>query len=178
MPMDDTEEKADIHTGACTWIQPRPVRNRRSYRDATMDHIDRQFTVLGLIRVRCVAWVIACCSASRLNVPVLGSWEGEIRLWKLDSKLKSFALMGTLPAAGVVNSLQLISVPKDAFPGTSWVFAKHDSEARAKRAAPAAALLLVAGVGQEHRLGRWMRLKGDGVVNGTLVVALHPRTLD
>lgn len=108
----------------------------------------------------------------------LGSWEGDIRLWKLDSKLKSFSLIGTLSAAGVVNSLQLISVPKDSLPQTSWAFSKLDGDVAAKRSpSKVSTLLLVAGMGQEHRLGRWMKLKGDGVINGTIVVALHPRTL-
>lgn len=111
----------------------------------------------------------------------LGSWEGDIRLWKLDSKLKAFSLIGTIPAAGFVNSLQLISTPKHAFPPTSWAL-NHDGETMLTKQTQASStkvntILLVAGVGQEHRLGRWMKLSGDGVVNGTVVVALHPRTL-
>lgn len=108
-----------------------------------------------------------------------GSWEGYIRLWKLDPKLKSFSLLGTLSAAGVVNSLQIISVPKDSLPQTSWVFPKRDENDIASKRTPSKVntLLLVAGMGQEHRLGRWMKLKGDDTVNGTMVVALHPRTL-
>lgn len=110
----------------------------------------------------------------------LGSWEGDIRLWKLDSKLKSFSLVGTIPAPGFINSLQLISTPMDAFKSTSWA-AGQSGESVATRTSPSASksstVLLVAGMGQEHRFGRWMKLKGDGVVNGTIVVALHPRTL-
>lgn len=37
-------------------------------------------------------------------------------------------------------------------------------------------ILLVAGLGQEHRLGRWLSIK-DGAVNGSLVVAFSPKTL-
>lgn len=110
-----------------------------------------------------------------------GSWEGDIRLWKLDAKLKSFALIGTVPAPGVVNSLQLISAPQDAFPPTSWACPRPSGEpamAQRNSASSSKVILLVAGMGQEHRLGRWMRLKGDGIVNGTIVVALHPRTLE
>ncbi|KAJ7653463.1 hypothetical protein B0H14DRAFT_2659483 [Mycena olivaceomarginata] len=43
-----------------------------------------------------------------------GSWEGHIRIWKLDAKLNSFALIGTVPASGVINSLQLLSPPKES----------------------------------------------------------------
>lgn len=104
----------------------------------------------------------------------LGSWEGDIRLWKLDQKLKLFSLIGTLPAPGVVNCLQILSVPKDSFPSTSWAY-EGDASSR-RTSSKVSTVLLVAGMGQEHRLGRWMKLKGDGVVNGTIVVALHPRT--
>jgi hypothetical protein len=33
-------------------------------------------------------------------------------------------------------------------------------------------IILVAGMGQEPRLGRWMQLKGHGVQNATFVFAL------
>ena len=36
-------------------------------------------------------------------------------------------------------------------------------------------LLLVAGLGQEHRLGRWLTVKGDGAVNATIVVVFRPK---
>ena len=38
-------------------------------------------------------------------------------------------------------------------------------------------ILLVAGVGQEPRLGRWVTVKEDGARNCAVVMALHPRTL-
>lgn len=110
----------------------------------------------------------------------LGSWEGDIRLWKLDSKLKSFSLVGTIAAPGFINTLQLISTPKDAFTSTSWA-TSQGGESNATRTSPSpsksSTVLLVAGMGQEHRFGRWMKLKGEDVVNGTIVVALHSRTL-
>ena len=116
-----------------------------------------------------------------------GSWDGEIRLWKLDAKLKSFSLVGTLPALGVVNSLQFVSPSKDFFASASWT-SRVESEADADdpRPAPpngkqvklaAPSVILVGGVGQELRMGRqWISRKGDGYVNGAVVFALHPRT--
>jgi len=127
-------------------------------------------------------WVTAIASLRYSDLLASGSWEGNIRLWKLDSKLKSFSLIGTIPAPGFVNSLQLISTPKDVFPSASWASLNKDSESSftqrtSTSASKVTTVLLVAGMGQEHRLGRWMKLNGDGVVNGTIVVALHPRTL-
>jgi ribosomal RNA-processing protein 9 len=119
-----------------------------------------------------------------------GSWEGDIRIWKLDSKLKSFSLVGSIPASGVVNSLQLISPTKEFLENAPWAtptpitVADHSvslvpeaTNVLVKRKTTGGSpLLLVAGLGQEHRLGRWLTVK-DGVVNGALVVALSPRTL-
>ena len=38
-----------------------------------------------------------------------GSWDGVIRLWALDSSLRSFRFLFDVPAPGVVNSLQLLT---------------------------------------------------------------------
>jgi len=98
-----------------------------------------------------------------------GSWEGDIRIWKLDSKLKSFSQVGTVSAPGIINSLQLLSPPKGFFQDVTWITARSN-EAHAQTVQP---ILLVAGIGQEHRLGRWLTVK-EGVVNGTVVYALSP----
>lgn len=119
-----------------------------------------------------------------LTLYVKGSWEGDIRIWKLDSKLKSFSQVGVLPAPGVINSLQLLSPPKEFFQNASWL-AAHGDEGTVQingenvdhRQAGVRPVLLVAGVGQEHRLGRWLTVK-EGVVNGTIVFVISPRTVD
>ncbi|KAJ6597528.1 WD40-repeat-containing domain protein [Mycena vulgaris] len=116
-------------------------------------------------------WVTAVASLRYSDLIASGSWEGDIRIWKLDAKLKSFALVSTVPAPGVVNSLQFFTPPKEFFAEAEWA---RGPESTAKRKAGGA--LLVAGLGQEHRLGRWLSLK-EGVVNGAIVVAFSPRTL-
>ena len=77
-----------------------------------------------------------------------------------------------MPALGVVNSLQLLAVPHGAFAPDSWA-----GHVEGQKKGKIEMVLLVAGLGQEHRLGRWMTLKGAGVVNGAVAVAFHPRTL-
>ena len=104
-----------------------------------------------------------------------------MKLWKLDQKLKSFALLGTIPVLGVVNSLQFVSPPGDFLSAAAWAApasaeADNDGALRAKRARGAASILLVAGVGQEMRAGRWVCRKGEGHINGAVVFALHPWT--
>ncbi|CAK5265719.1 unnamed protein product [Mycena citricolor] len=112
-------------------------------------------------------WVTAVASLRYSDLIVSGSWDGDIRIWKLDAKLRSFSLVGTVPAPGVVNSLQLLTPPKEFT--AEWT---QEPESTAKR--KASEVLLVAGLGQEHRLGRWLSVK-KGVSNGTLV-ALFSRT--
>ena len=111
----------------------------------------------------------------------LGSWDGEIRLWKLDAKLKSFSLVGSVAALGVVNSLQFVSPSQAFFSAASWTSRSGDEEEsvqpNGKHAKTgASSVLLVAGLGQEMRSGRWICKKGEGYINGALVFALHPRT--
>lgn len=79
-----------------------------------------------------------------------GSWDGFIRLWKLDRALRTFSPLFVLPAVGFVNSLHLSS-------------AKTSKE-----------VILAAALGQEPRLGRWMRKKEAR--NVALVVKLGPRS--
>lgn len=131
-------------------------------------------------------------SSSNFVLLCTGSWDGEIRLWKLDSSLKSFTSVGSIPALGVVNSLQLLACPRTATPSLAWassapapattngvLASELDSNAlskSSKKMETEKIVLLVAGVGQESRLGRWVKQKGEGHLNGALVVALHPRT--
>ena len=110
---------------------------------------------------------------------ITGSWDGEIKLWKLDSKLKSFSLAGTIPALGVVNSLQFVSPSKEFFSHAPWTACEDSASptpTNVKGKSDASTVLLIAGVGQEMRAGRWVCQKGEGTINGAVVFALHPRT--
>lgn len=64
-------------------------------------------------------------------VIVSGSSDGFVRLWKTDKDCRKMDLLFSLPVFGFVNALQF----------------------------SASGDFLVVGVGQEHRLGRWWRLK-------------------
>ncbi|GJE98703.1 WD40 repeat domain-containing protein [Phanerochaete sordida] len=129
--------------------------------------------------VRKPRWVTALGCLRYSDMFASGSWDGTIRIWKLDAKLKSFALVGSVPAPGVVNSLQFVAAPRSEVAAFGWAQRDADAAAapaRAARATEPRAVLLVAGVGTEMRLGRWVQRKGEGVLNGALVVALYPRT--
>ncbi|GLB36668.1 putative WD domain, G-beta repeat [Lyophyllum shimeji] len=129
--------------------------------------------------IRTPRWITSLASLRYSDLIASGSWEGDIRIWKLDSKLKSFSLVGTIPAPGVVNSLQLLSPPIEFFEQSPWVTSSQHSagaaEPRPIRKGGVQPILLVAGIGQEHRLGRWLTVK-EGVVNGAIVFAFTPGT--
>jgi ribosomal RNA-processing protein 9 len=90
-------------------------------------------------------WITAVASLRYSDLFVSGSWDGFVRVWKLSADNKSFSQIAQIPVHGVVNSIQI----KITFPS--------------KRT------LLVVGVGQELKLGRWVRMKG-GVKNCTKVI--------
>lgn len=72
-----------------------------------------------------------------------GSEDGFIRLWKCGENFRSLTQLMSIPARGFVNSLAFTS------DGT----------------------MLIAGMGQEHRLGRWWR--DASAKNEILVVPLR-----
>ncbi|KAF9492701.1 WD40 repeat-like protein [Pleurotus eryngii] len=129
-------------------------------------------------------WVTALASLRYSDIFASGSWDGGIRIWKLDQKLKSFELAGKLSLPGVINSLQLLSPPKGFLSRTSWLSSQSsphpDEQATATRPSKnkigvPESILLIAGVGQEHRLGRWLSVK-EGSFNGSYVAVYSPRT--
>jgi len=132
--------------------------------------------------IRTPRWITALASLRYSNLFMSGSWEGDIRIWKLDSKLNSFSLVGKIPAPGVVNSLQLLTPPKD-FPKTiAWGSSPSQAALSVpgqatKRKLDAQPILLVAGLGQEHRLGRWLKIKEGGAVNQAMVLVFSPERM-
>ncbi|KZT34096.1 WD40 repeat-like protein [Sistotremastrum suecicum HHB10207 ss-3] len=132
-------------------------------------------------------WITSLGALRYSDTIASGSWDGEIRLWKLDEKLRTLSALGCIPAMGFVNSLQLISVPGSYIDEAAWARSSSPPSTaddtvdangtavpigKAKKAD--SVVLLSAALGQEPRLGRWMRMSGEeGVRNVALVVALH-----
>lgn len=90
-----------------------------------------------------------------------GSWDGSIRLWSIDSQLRSITPVTTIPALGFVNSLQLI-LPSLPSPSSSTALTNGSGKDMKKKSSDVKkekTLVVVAGVAKEPRLGRWMRLK-------------------
>ncbi|OWF42493.1 U3 small nucleolar RNA-interacting protein 2-like isoform X2 [Mizuhopecten yessoensis] len=91
-------------------------------------------------------WITALTSLQHTDLIASGSKDGCIRLWKAGQDMKSLTPLFTVPVNGFVNSLK---------------FSKDGD-------------MLVAGIGQEHRLGRWWRIKEAR--NGAVVIKLKQKT--
>ncbi|XP_071985235.1 U3 small nucleolar RNA-interacting protein 2 [Engystomops pustulosus] len=87
-------------------------------------------------------WVASVAAALNSNVVASGSQDGNVRVWQCPEGFRGLQPLFKIPLVGFVNSLQFSS----------------------------SADFLVAGVGQEHRLGRWWRLKAAR--NGLYIVPL------
>ncbi|OQR96109.1 U3 small nucleolar RNA-interacting protein [Achlya hypogyna] len=87
-------------------------------------------------------WVSAVAALPRTDLVATGSSDGFVRLWRANLQARKLEPVACIPVAGFVNSL---SFPKDG-------------------------RYLVAGVGKEHRLGRWEVQKQ--AKNGVVIIAL------
>ncbi|KAG0050765.1 pre-rRNA processing protein [Gryganskiella cystojenkinii] len=97
-------------------------------------------------------WITSLASLRYSDMFVSGSWDGTVRVWQIGKNMKNFALISVIPVIGFVNDLQLYQ------PSMS------------KKT------LLVAAVGQEHKLGRWLRIKEAR--NGLKIVELTAKSKD
>nr|AOR51842.1 Rrp9 [Phaffia rhodozyma] len=154
------------------------------------EHVSESEGIIGQAR-----WITSLACLPYGDTFASGSWDGSVRIWSLASNLKSFSLLFTIPAKGFVNSLQLITPSSSILDFTNWrsqnksasssVSSLSPSEEDettkttatvSKGAQPESSILLVACVGQEPRLGRWMKLKReDGVRNGVVIAHLELR---
>ena len=77
----------------------------------------------------------------------------------------------------MVNSLQLLTAPKGFSKTIAWGSSSSPSQAAeptSKKELEVQPFLLVAGIGQEHRLGRWLTVKEGGAVNQAMVAVYSP----
>ena len=107
-------------------------------------------------------WITALCSLPFTNIVVSGSWNDNVRAWMVSEDKRKLEPLGPLPLR-------------------SWAEDCRDSDNRilSNRTSPTIlkgvvndllicenseknsnALIVVAGIGNEHRLGRWLRTDG------------------
>lgn len=138
-------------------------------------------------RVSNPRWVTAIATLPYSDLFVSGSWDGYIRLWRLDRGLKSFEPMDMMiPINGIINSLQLVQTPSGPITDAAWMKVaaeeEHDGEPDAQTRQTNGIdsgkglrmVLVVAAIGQEPRTGRWLRVAAsEGAKNCGLVVPLR-----
>ncbi|KAM4652769.1 U3 small nucleolar RNA-interacting protein 2 [Discoglossus pictus] len=90
-------------------------------------------------------WISAVSAALNSDVVASGSHDGFVRLWRCGEAFRGLHPLCTIPLVGFVNSLQFSN----------------------------SADFLVAGVGQEHRLGRWWSKKE--AKNGLYIIPFKRR---
>lgn len=76
-------------------------------------------------------WVSSVAALLNTDLIATGSHNNSVRLWQCGEGFRQLDLLCDIPLVGFINSLKFSS----------------------------AGDFLVAGVGQEHRLGRWWRIK-------------------
>ncbi|KAJ3411630.1 pre-rRNA processing protein [Chytridiales sp. JEL 0842] len=124
-------------------------------------------------------WITSLATVRYSDMFASGSADGFVRLWRLAENKRSFSLLTSIPMTGFINGLRFFEAPPvpkieeldetSDEPNGATNSAKQLTSAAARRAAARAAaekkavpnvLYLAAAVGQEHRLGRWWKLKG------------------
>ncbi|KAJ1920813.1 pre-rRNA processing protein [Mycoemilia scoparia] len=89
-------------------------------------------------------WITAIATLPLSDLFVTGSWDGFIRVWRFcRDKTHSFEIVNKIEAPGFVNSLQVCEGVQKS-PNT---------------VSPITEIHVVAGIGQEPRMGRWSRIK-------------------
>ncbi|XP_030633350.1 U3 small nucleolar RNA-interacting protein 2 [Chanos chanos] len=91
-------------------------------------------------------WVSSVAALHNSDTMASGSHNSMVQVWKCGQGFRDLEPLFTVPVTGFVNSLKFSSSGK----------------------------FLVAGVGQEHRLGRWWRLKE--AKNGLYIIPLKRKT--
>ncbi|RUS31507.1 WD40-repeat-containing domain protein [Jimgerdemannia flammicorona] len=94
-------------------------------------------------------WITSLTTLRYSDLFCSGSWDGFIRVWKLADRLRGFSPLTQISVVGVVNDLKLLTTN----PGNN--------------------MLMIAGMGQEHRLGRWLTVKK--AKNGSKIFELKLR---
>ena len=115
-------------------------------------------------------WITALATVSYSDLIVSGSWDGEIRAWRVSEDKKRIETLG--PVGGVAsqaaygNSRAKVVVSDEVEIGSIRgiindlkVFERGERGERG--------LCIVVATGSEHRLGRWKRVRGK---NGALVI--------
>ncbi|TPX45746.1 hypothetical protein SeMB42_g00826 [Synchytrium endobioticum] len=91
-------------------------------------------------------WISCLAAVPYSDMFASGACDGVMRVWKIAQDFKSFAPLFEIPIEGFINSAKFFYAPP-LHPSTESASGRNNQE-----------LYLVAGVGKEHRLGRWWKI--------------------
>lgn len=160
--VDDTTFLSGGDSGSiCLWTttKKKPIATQ-SLAHGVNEYTSESEGVIGTAR-----WITALACLPYGDTFASGSWDGVVRLWRIDDRLRSFSQVATIPAVGFVNALQLLAPSLRPTSGR-----KGEEEERGE-----ASLVVVAGVAKEPRLGRWVRVREGREGAVVAVVPLGPQ---
>ncbi|KAJ9601402.1 hypothetical protein L9F63_000426 [Diploptera punctata] len=91
-------------------------------------------------------WISSIATLTNTDLVASGSQDGQIRLWKCENNFRALIPVLTVPAVGFINAM---------------IFTSDGN-------------FLIVGTGQEHRLGRWWKIKE--AKNGMLIIPLSKKS--
>ncbi|GAA5893549.1 ribosomal RNA-processing protein RRP9 [Sporobolomyces salmoneus] len=165
--VDDTTILSGGDSGSiCLWTitKKKPIHTVQ-FAHGFNEHVSETEGIIGTPR-----WITSLATLPYGDVFASGSWDGQIRLWKIDERIRSFSLLTTIAAPGFVNSLQIIApslrpTKENHLPRLDGKKKERESDGEKE----AKNLIVVAGVAKEPRLGRWMKFK-DGKEGAVVAV--------
>ncbi|KAL2040066.1 hypothetical protein N7G274_006969 [Stereocaulon virgatum] len=123
-------------------------------------------------------WITALATVPYSDLVVSGSWDGEVRVWKVSGdkrRLEGSGVVGRIEKEG--GSLDVVDGAQEDGEDVSVMGLINDISVFERGDNEKDGLSIVAAIGTEHRLGRWQKVKGR---NGAVVFEVQkiPRTED
>jgi ribosomal RNA-processing protein 9 len=122
-------------------------------------------------------WITALAVVPYSDLVLSGSWDGQVRAWKVSEdkkKLEAVGILGRDLEGEASNGLQPSDIgegsERELEPCARGVVNDIDVFGRGKDG-----VCVVVALGKEHRLGRWMKVKGK---NGAMMFEIPRYTLD
>ena len=114
-------------------------------------------------------WITALATVSYSDLILSGSWDGEIRAWRVSEdkkRIENLGPVGVASQAAYENSMAEVLVSEEETPGSIRGII-NDLKVFERGERGEHGLCIVVATGSEHRLGRWKRIRGK---NGALVI--------
>ena len=126
-------------------------------------------------------WITALATIPYSDVILSGSWDGQVRAWRISDDKKRIETMGVLGSPGVGEASHVngasghVATPQEPQPVVRGVINDISVFERGDRGKDGACIVVA--VGKEHRMGRWKKLPGkNGAVVFEVPKAEKPKT--